>query len=471
MQRLTGMDAGFLYMETPTLHMHTLKVAVVDPRTVPGGYSFEKFHDALRDRLHLLPPFRRRLVEVPAGFHHPVWIEDPDFELRRHLKRASLPSPGGFREMDDEIARIASSQLDRSRPLWELWALEGLAGGLVAFVAKIHHAAADGVAAAALLANVMSPTPELHDPTPAERPWSPEPAPSGRALLRQALRDHVGQLLRLPSLVSRTIRALARVVRHRRQATVSPPLPFSAPRTPFNVALSPLRSFATTSLPLADFKRVKEAFGVTINDVVLAVVAETLRRFLAARDALPAKALVAGVPVSSSDPADAGRLGGNRVSSMFTSLRTDLADPIERLHAIHAVTREAKVVNSLLGTEMLEAWVQYTPPRPYAAVVRLWSRWRLGSRLRPPLNLVVSNVAGPSRPLYVAGAELKHIFSVGPVLEGIGLNLTAWSYCGQMNFGAIAAREAMPDLHEVTGGLGEALRALRAAAEAKRQSA
>ncbi|MGH7896335.1 MAG: WS/DGAT/MGAT family O-acyltransferase, partial [Candidatus Binatia bacterium] len=391
-------------------------------------------------------------------------IEDPDFDLDRHLHRAVLPAPGGRAEMDAMIGEIAGHQLDRRRPLWEMWALEGLEGGLVAFVAKIHHTVADGVAAAAMLANVGTLDPSEVDAPRPPAPWRPEPIPTKSRLLRDAFRDHLRQIRRLPPLIVRTMKAIAAVARHRRTIEVAPPLPFAAPKTRFNRALSSARSFATLSLSLDDFKEVKNAFEVTLNDVVLAAAGGALRRFLEKRGELPARPLVAGVPVSTAVPGEGPRLTGNRVSNLFTSLATDLADPVERLRAIHRVTEEAKGMHTLFGGEMLEDWVEYTPPRPYAAIVRLYSRWKIGSRVRPPLNVVVSNVPGPPRPLYIAGARLRNLFSVGPVLEGIGLNLTAWSYLDRMNFGVIACREALPDLHEITDGLGDALAELVLAA-------
>jgi diacylglycerol O-acyltransferase len=468
MKRLTGLDAGFLYMETPTLHMHTLKIAVIDPSTSPGGYTFERLQEEIAQRLHLLPALRRRIVEVPGGIHHPLWIEDPDFDLGRHLHRRRLEPPGSTRQMDRAIAEIADHPLDRSRPLWEMWALEGLEGGLVAFVTKIHHAVADGVAAAAMLANVMvtEPTAPVRPP---EEPWTSEQPPSRGTLLRTALVDRIRQLRVLPALVVRTIRALAAVARHRRKASVSPPLPFATPRTRFNRALISARSFATATLALSRIRAVKDAFGVTVNDVVLAVTAGALRAFLSARGELPERSLVAGVPVSTGTPGEARRLSGNRVSNLITSLCTDVADPVERLRAIHDVTKAAKGVHTLLGPEMLGDWVEFTPPRPYAAIVRLYSKLRIGSRVPPPLNLVVSNVPGPTEPLYVAGARLANIYSVGPILEGIGLNLTAWSYLGQMNFGAIASPDALSDedLHEITERLDDALAELEKRAPAR----
>ncbi len=461
MERLTGLDASFLYNETPTLHMHTLKYTVLDVSTVPGGYDFERFQHELDRRMHLLPPFRRRIVEVPGRIHHPVWIEDPDFDLGYHVRRIGVPPPGGRAEMDAVIADIASWPLDRSRPLWEIWMLEGLEGGRVGFLAKIHHTVADGVAAAAMLANVMATSPDEIDPPPPVHEWRPEPEPSRARLLVDALRDLVLQLLRLPALLRRTVDGVRRVARHRKTSEVATPRPIlDTARTPFNGALTPHRSFATATLPLAGVKEAKTAFGVTINDIVLAMVAGSLRAWLDKRGALPSRALVAGVPVSTDDPDAIKRLGGNKVSNMFTTLATDIADPVERVRAIHEVTRAAKEMHNILGADMLADWSEYTPPRPYSWFMRQYSRFNLAEKHSPPINLVVSNVPGPRDPLYVAGAKMEGIYSVGPILEGIGLNVTVWSYCDQLNVGVIACREHIADPHEITDGMQAALEEL-----------
>ncbi|MEY2570529.1 MAG: diacylglycerol O-acyltransferase / wax synthase [Acidimicrobiaceae bacterium] len=465
MERLSGLDASFLYNETPTLHMHTLKYAVLDVSTVPGGYDLERFRHELASRLHLLPPFRRRVIEVPGGLHHPVWIEDPDFDMDDHIRRIDVPAPGGRREMDAVISDIASSPLDRSRPLWEIWILEGLEGGRVGFLAKIHHSVADGIAAAALLANVMSASPDDIDAPPAASPWRSEPVPTAWRLVIDAVVDFIRAAGRLPGLVRRTLTQLRAVAAHRKAATIATPRPMiDTEKTPFNRALTPNRAFATATLSLDDVKLVKTAFAVTVNDVVLGIVAGSLRAWLDARAALPTKPLVAGVPVSTDDPGEISRLGGNKVSNLFTSLRTDLVDPVERLHAIHEVTGAAKVVHNLLGADMMADWSEYTPPRPYAAFMRLYGRLRLADKHKPPINLVVSNVPGPREPLYIAGARLDGIYSVGPIVEGVGLNVTVWSYCGQLNVGVIACREHIPDPHEVTDGMATALAELVAIA-------
>jgi diacylglycerol O-acyltransferase len=461
-QRLTGLDAGYLYMETPTLHMHTLKIAVLDPSTVPGGYSFERVKQELGRRLHLLPPFRRRLVEVPFGIHHPVWIEDPDFDLDWHVHRVAVPAPGSRRELCELISDIAGHALDRRRPLWEIWVVEGLEGGRVGFVTKMHHSLADGVAAAALLANVLETEPAPIDPPPPATPWMPDPMPAKLTLFVQAVVDLLRTIAGLPALLRRTAQGVRRAA-HVRAAHPDVPAatPLNTPRTHFNGALTPHRIFATTSIPLDDVKAVRRAFNVTVNDVVLAMCAGALVRYLDKHGEHPTKPLVAGVPVSTEGPTDTPRLAGNRVSNLFVSLRTDIEDPVERLQAIHASADVAKDVFRALGEDMLADWSELTPPRALAAFMRAYSRHRLADYHPPPQNAVISNVPGPPQPLYIAGARLEELYSTGPILEGIGLNITVWSYLGTLYFGLISCRELMPDLWELVDLLPAALEELR----------
>ncbi len=462
MERLTGLDAGFLYMETPTLHMHTLKISVVDPSSIAGGYTFGRFKDVLAERLHLLPPFRRRIVEVPMRIHHPVWIEDPDFDLSHHVRRVGCPAPGGMHEFAELVSDIASRQLPRHRPLWEIWVVEGLDRGLVAFVAKIHHSVADGIAAASLLANVAD---DLAVPVDGSS-WGPESIPGKWELFRDAAKDLGRELRGFPRLLRQTLRNMGAVRRKRKESEIAPPLPFSTPKTRFNTALTPHRTFTMSTLPLGDVKTVKHAFDATVNDVILAVVAGALRRYLLERGELPDKPLVAGVPVSTT--AEPDRLGGNKVSNMFTALRTDIEHPVERLQAIHDVTKAAKEFHNVLGTEMLRDWSEITPPRPFAWFMRNYSRRALAARHRPPINLIVSNVPGPPMPLTIADARIVALYSMGPILEGIGLNVTVWSYVDSMNFGLVACPEFAPDLWALTDALGDELAVLVKKAEAAR---
>lgn len=462
MERLSGLDAGFLHQESETAHMHTLKIAILDPSTVPGGYSFDRFRDELSARLPLLPPFRRRLVEVPLGIHDPMWVDDPDFDVDRHLWHTVVPPPGGRREVDEMISDLASRPLPRDRPLWEITVIEGMPDGRLAFVAKIHHAVADGVAAAELLANVTTLTADERAVDGDDGYWTGEPLPGRLTLFLMGLAERLAQLLRLPRLLWRTARNLLAVLRRRRAPGANPPRPVvDAPPTLFNRSLTADRSFATASIPFDRVRTVKAALGVTVNDALLAMVTGALRAYLEGRDDLPDQPLVAGVPVSTDRPDDVRRLGGNKVSNLFTILPTEDPDPASRVRRIHEVTREAKVVQNLLGVDMLAEWSAFTG-RPYGWLIRQYTRSGVADHSRPMINLVVSNVAGPRQQLFVAGARIDAIYSVGPILESVGLNLTAWSYGDRLNVGVLACRDQVPDAHRIAEGLETALEELEA---------
>ena len=464
MERLTGQDAAFLYNETPTQHMHTLKIAVLDPATIPDGYSFEDVSHTIEARLHLLPPFRRRVVDLPLRITHPWWIEDPHFRLEDHVHRVVLPAPGGHAAFDDLVSEIASRPLDRDKPLWELTVVEGMEGGHIGFVAKIHHCAADGAMAAELLANVFDLDPDAGDPPPPEVPWRPDPEPSRAQLLGLAARDILTITRSLPGLILRTLRGMLAVIRHRRGGGTGSAAPFSGPKTSFNGALTARRTFVTQVLSLDQIKRVKAAYGVTVNDVVLAMVTGALRDHLAAAGATPEKALVAGVPVSTR--AGDTPLRANSVSTLFVSLPAHLAEPVAQMEAVHATTKGAKEQSNLLGVELLSDWSELTPPRPYSAAIRFYSSRNLADRTPPPINLVVSNVPGPRESLFIAGAELTAIYSMGPILEGIGLNVTVWSYRDELFAGVVSCPELLPDLRVLVERFGPALDRLEAAAPA-----
>ncbi|HET6810201.1 MAG TPA: wax ester/triacylglycerol synthase family O-acyltransferase [Acidimicrobiales bacterium] len=462
MERLTGLDAGFLYMETPTQHLHTMKVAVVDPSGAEGGYSFERVREVLSAHLDRLPAFRHRLVPVPLGLGHPVWIEDPDFDIGNHLHRVRVDAPGGQAELDRVVSDVAGRPLDRSRPLWELWVVEELESGHVGFVSKIHHCVADGVKAAEMLMQVLTPDAAAGVPEERTPAWEGEAVPHARRLVTAALRDGVRDLAALPGLLLRTLRGFGRVVRRRRSGHDAPPPPFATVSTPFNRSLVAERIFVSTTLSLPDVKAVKSALGATVNDVVLAVCAGALRRWLGQHGGVPSRPLIAGVPVSTRDEFKVGR--ANSVSNLFTALPVHVADPVERLAEASRMMAAAKEQHRALGPEILEDWSQLTPPAPFQAVTRAYSRLRLADRHRPPINLIVSNVPGPTSPLFVAGARLVGIWSMGPILENIGLNITVWSYLDQLNFGLVACPHTVPDLRELAAHLRDALEELRKAA-------
>jgi WS/DGAT/MGAT family acyltransferase len=393
-----------------------------------------------------------------------VWIEDGSFDLDHHVRRATVAAPGGRREMDAAISAIASVPLDRRRPLWELWFLEGLADGRVAAVGKIHHAVADGVAVAALLANVLDPGLGGLSGTPPARPWRGEPVPAASRLLRDALRDHVRQLRGVPALLGRTAKGLRAAAARRQAAAAVPPLPLlQAPSTSLNGALTARREFASAAFPLDDIRLVRRAFGVTVNDVLLALVAGALRARLAARGEAPARPLVAEVPVAT-DASGERRLGGNRLSNIFTSLCTDVADPAARLVGIHAVMQTAKTLHEALGADLYRSWTELTPPRPFHWALRLYSRLRLADRHRPAVNVIVSSVPGPRVRLGWPGGELEAIYSVGPIVEGAALNVTAWSYVDRLCIGVLTCPDLVPEPQAIAAGLHAALDELVAAA-------
>jgi diacylglycerol O-acyltransferase len=456
---MPGVDAGFLYMETPTLHMHTIKVALLDVSGLPA-YSFETFKAELVRRLHLLPPFRRRVVEVPLQLNHPLWVEDREVDADRHVLHHVLAPGSGIVQLEDLVGRVASSPLDRSGPLWEMHVVEGLPDGHVAVVTKMHHAMADGLAANALLSNITDDGPGLG----AERPLEPTPGP--RDLAIQGLLDAVRQIALIPRLLLRTLTSLLAVLRLRREATVTTPRPLlDTPRTSFNGAITARRTFATATLPLDDFKRVRKAVpDVTLNDVVLAVVASAMRSWMDEHGEHLEKPLTAGVPVGTDALSGLPRLGGNRVSNLFTCLHTDVDDPVERLLAISRTTSAAKDVQRTLGAEMLADWSQFAPPAPFRAFMHAYSRRRGADRHPAPFNLVVSNVPGPKQPVAFGGARMTEMFSVGPILEGIPLNVTVWSYLDQMHFSLLSCPDKIADLRALATRLQHGLDELVGAA-------
>jgi diacylglycerol O-acyltransferase / wax synthase len=458
MEPMLGLDAKFLYSETPTAHMHTLKVAEFDVADAVGGISFEEVVAHLEHRLDRLPPFRRRVVPVPFSLGHPVLIEDPDFDLRRHVHRRNVKPPGGERELAALVAEIAGSPLPRDRPLWDITVVEGLAGSRLAVVAKVHHAVADGATSVALLLQALA----AASPHGARQAWRPESVPDRSAMLRMALAAHRRRLRRIPWLVARSFTGLCQAAARRWAARVRPPLPLSTPRTPFNVSLTPERTFAMTTLPLDDLKAARRSFGTTLNDVFLAVCAGAVRRYLLERNALPARPLVASVPLSTAQ--DSSRPGGNHVDNIYVTIPTDEADPVERLRHISAVARGAKEMRAALGTDLLEERAEIVPPQVFSLAIRAWTRSRLADWVRPPVNLVLSNVPGPRESLHVGSANLVAMYSVGPILEGIGCNVTAWSYGANLHVSVLGCPRSLPDPWPLAEALPASLAELTAAA-------
>lgn len=467
MERLSGLDHSFLTFETPSVHMHVAQTAIFDPSTMPGGYDFDRIKDHISSRLHLVPPFRRRIVEIPFGFHHPLWVEDPDFDIDYHVRRVGVPAPGTLEELADLAGRIASRPLDRTRPLWESYVCEGLEGGRIGVITKMHHCAVDGVSGAELMASLFDLTPEGPDILPPDD-HEPERVPSDIELVGHALGSLARQAVKLVPLLGQTVSTAANLVqRHWDPDVVVGAVPLTAPRTPWNVAITPHRRVSFAKVDLDDVKAIKDHHGVTVNDVVLALMGGTLRRYLEAVAALPDEPLIAACPISVRTEDQRGETN-NRVSAMFTTLATQIGDPVERLRRIHETTKGAKEDHNAIGASFLTEWAEYAAPRTFALASRLYSQLNLANRHRPIHNVVISNVPGPPIPLYYAGAELVAAYPMGPIMEGAGLNITVMSYRDRVDIGFMACRELMPDIWDLPDHVDAAMAELLATTRRKR---
>ncbi len=469
MKRLTGLDAGFLWMETPSSAMHVSGLAVYDPSAlVEAGRSFgvENLRELVRNRLHVAPPFRQRLVEVPFQLHFPLWIEDPHFHLDNHIRRVAVPAPGGVRELAQLAAELNAIQLDRSRPLWEMWFIEGLEGGRVATLTKVHHAAIDGASGSEITVALFDLSPDVAEhPAPAE-PWQPDRVPSDLEMLTYAAQSLARQPFRVLRALRRTAQAALKVGSlAMEEGHGLAALPFTAPTTSLNAAITSARSVAISTVSLADVKRVKNAFGTTVNDVVLALCAGAMRHYFDQRGEEVDGPLLAMVPVSVR-PEEHRADMGNQVSAMFTSLATDVADPVERLAAIHGRMRDAKDQHRALGADILTDWAEFAAPAVFGRAMRLYARTGFASRHRPVFNLTISNIPGPPFPLYSAGAKLEANFPLGPIYDGAALNITVMSLEDSLDFGILTCPDVVDDVWIISDGLTETLAELLAAVDA-----
>jgi diacylglycerol O-acyltransferase / wax synthase len=458
MRRLNGVDALMLYTETPEIHMHTLKIGVLDVSDVDGGFSFDVFRRVAYPRLRAMAPLRHQLVEVPLKLHHPMWVVNDDIDFDYHVRRARVPAPGGRRELDQLIGEIASTPLDRSRPLWEMYVAEGLADDRIAVIHKVHHVLADGVASANQMAKVMEP---YQPPSDIGVSDGSDPAWTRADLLKAAGRDHVRLIRKLPRLVSETAAGVSRVRRRSRERGQHPDLArnFAPPDCFINHVVSPGRRFATAPLALADVKEASKQLSVTLNDVVLATAAGALRRLLLRYDGRADAPLIAGVPVSYNTSPE--RLVGNEFTYMTPSIPVHIDDPLERVRVTSMATTIAKENTQLLGPTLLPAWLSYLPP---ALAPRFFRRQARRMESASVMNLTISNVPGPRERGCIEGATISEIYSVGPVVTGSGLNITVWSYVDQLAISVITDDLTLDDPHEATDAMLDAFIEIRTAA-------
>jgi WS/DGAT/MGAT family acyltransferase len=445
MQHLSGIDTVFLHAETPTTPMNVIATVVLDGRGRPD-LGYEAILQRIRERLPRMDAFRKRLLSTPLGLDRPVWVEDPDLDARDHVIRLAIPKPVRPDELEAAVARIARRPLDRSKPLWEAWVIEGLEDGRIALVTKVHHAVLDGVSGAALLLHLFDPVAEGSESTVALRDGSP-PAPALPSRLARVARaaERTPERARRLAEASRCVgRGLARIARDRLADAISPRegSGLAAPRTSINGAISDERTVAYARTRLEPVARIREAFGGTVNDVVLAACTSALREQLLERGELPEAPLVAAIPVSTRRPCDAP--GGNRISAMLADLPVHVEEPLHRYFEVCRAARQAKRSHRRLGHETLDAAAELCAGPLLGAALQLYSRLGVAS-LHPPIhNVVISNVPGPPVRLSLAGAAVEAVHPHGPVMDGTGLNITVMSYAGSLDVGILACRRAVP---------------------------
>jgi WS/DGAT/MGAT family acyltransferase len=480
-RQLTGLDAQFLALETPRQVGHVSGFAIYDPSTAPGGeLTLEAVQNLIAERLPLLPPFTWRLTEVPLKLDYGYWVEDPDFDLDFHVRELAIPAPPTKEKIAEQISRITSRPLDRSRPLWELYLIHGLPEGRVGMVTKIHHAVIDGVSGAEIMAVLLDLGPEGREPPPPGNGRAPRPPSDTELLLRGLLgltRYPVRVARALPSTVpniedvpilndlpgaktlGRATREIARALRGGERRVLERST-LKAPFTTFNGRMSGHRRFAYGRFPLEDVKAIKNAHSCTINDVVVTVCAGAVRRWLIEHHELPDDPLVAQIPVSVRTQEQIGTYG-NRIGMMSAPLFTDEPDPVSRLLRTHVALKDLKARHKALPAEMLQDATQFIPPAVFARAARISFSLAGSNRVRPPWNLVISNVPGPQFPLYCAGARLEANYPVSVITDGLGLNITVMSYCGNVDVGIVADREQMPDLWNLIDWVGDEIEALK----------
>src|ERR1700757_4106075 len=459
MRRLNSMDNLFLKQENHTQPQHTIKAVVLDPAAARQPLTFDAVRAVVPALVEKVEPLRWQLL-LPRLGGRPWWIDRPHIDLGYHVNYARADSPGGDRELAARISEIVSEGLDHGRPAWQLWYIDGLADGKIAVVLKLHHALADGLASVRLLETIFSADPAEPLPT-AGRTLTDERPPSAAAWLRLLVIHEGGALLRFPRVLVRSGRTVGTIRRRRKAGRPGFAEAFSAPATRFNERFTVDRQFAYVRCDMATIKEIKSAFGVTLNDVYLAGCSGAIRSYLDSRGELPVESLTTVVPVAIRPPGEEIDWG-NQVTIWNVSLATDVADPVERLERIAANTHAARAVQAERDLWLFGDWMDYWP--------LFWFYARglplLGAlaRRRPTYSMTVSNVPGPKKQLYFAGAPIENIISVGPMIYPYGLNVTGWSYLDKMTIGMQACKKSVPDISEITDGIPRALDELAALA-------
>lgn len=468
MRQLSELDASFLYLESETAPMHIGGVYLFDAleRETPLAYS--TFVAYLRSRLHVVPLFRQRLKEIPLRLGRPYWIDDPNFSIERHLAYVNLGDHGQLESLMGLASRILEEPLKRDRPLWHITFVDGfqlddndLDSKSFALIVKLHHAAIDAFSGEEIIGKLLEYTPKARA-IEGPRPWNPRPEPSEERVMLQAGANLLRKPLQVTSLAVNAAEATARGLIQRQMRKLPLPFPlFSAPHSPFNRQITANRQIVATSLDLSRLKAIKATLGnVTLNDVVLGLCAETLRRYLANHDIKTSRSLVAMTPISVRS-SSLRRATGNQMSAMLLNLATNEPDPARRIYRIHWNAVESEPYREAIAADRL---TELLPSNMLALSARLYSELQIAQRYQPVFNLPITNVPGPQVPLYLQGARLVRQFNSAPLFDSLGLVIVAVSYQGSLTVNFTLCPDVVADGDSLTGLLEDSLSAIEAAA-------
>ena len=467
MRQLTGLDAAFLNLETDTQTGHVGAITILDPSSFDGPFNREHVAALIAERLPRLTLFRKRIKHAPFRLDHPWWIDDVNFDLDYHVRATAIPSPGGQDELRAVVARLHERPLDLTRPLWEVYLIDGLADGRMALYTKTHHAMIDGLSGIELMATMVDLVPGLRPKPAAEFRPSREPGTLG---MLGATLNNLGQRPKDAVVLVKSMVEYAPALANQLAPVFSrlmggdPPLEAGGvtrpPRTPFNVKISAHRLVGLAQLPLDDVLTVKRHFGTSVNDVILAISAGALRRWMQAHGVATTEPLVAMIPVALAGERTGG--AGNHVTAMFSPIPTATADPVERLRSAHTVTQVAKENHAAVPGELVSSATHFAPPAVLGRAMRAVFDYGIFRRVRA-FNTVVSNVPGPNITAYLGGATVEAMYPLSIVTDGLGLNITVQGYRGQLNVGIVVDREAVPDVQQVADWMRDELAILLAA--------
>jgi diacylglycerol O-acyltransferase len=445
MRRMDGVSAFLFHQEQTGAIMHTLKISIMDVSEISGGWNYELFSKSIAQRMHLLPMFRWKALKVPFGLHHPVWVDDPDFDLDYHVRRIACPAPGDRKAFCELVSEVYAWPMDMSKPLWLCWVVEGLENDEVALVTLVHHAYTDGSGAARLLHKIYSLSQQDAEPQ-MQLAWLPEKTPNKLSLLAHALIDLPRTwMTSLPKIRQGMANVRAMKKKYAESGGELPPSAFSDTRdSPFNIMVGRGRTFVFHTMPLEEVKAISKGFDVTINDLFVAATAGAYRKFMQTRGFDPDTGpLVTAIPVSKRPPLEEDDMIGNKTSTDYLAMPVHLTDPYARLKAASHAGKVMKAHIIAAEGSDLSNILEITPP----ALIRLldWVVKHKDGKFGVWGNATISNVPGPPEPLYMGAMKLKNWISMGMVAHGLGLNTTVWSYAGQFNLCILADKKLLPD--------------------------